>query len=338
MDTEKAESTALAVRELPEPVARRGITEPQWLTLANNLYPGANPKSVLMVWDYCAARNLDPMKKPVHIVQMDVKIGDAYEKRDVVLPGIYEYRITAHRTGEYLGHEKPTYGPIVKFAGVEAPESCEFTAYRWNPKARMKVAYTVEVSFREVVATKRAGDANSRWARAPKQMMTKCAEAAALREAFPEEIGGEPTAEEMEGHSYVDVTPERHHSPFDKLPEAMRDKLEMAFATLKMTPAQRLAKTNEYLGPDVVPEEGAERLIQWAREEFKRQQEPKAKTVSNNKPTKPVESTTTGHKGSVSTLVGAGREPVQEAEIVESATAASDIPWGNQGLPDGVTF
>lgn len=189
-----------AVIELPEPVARRGINEGQWRTLMNNLYPGAAGDSVLMVWDYCLARKLDPMKKPCHIVPMQVKQGDDYVWRDVVLPGIYEYRTTAHRTGQYLGHAIPSYGPGIESKGVTAPEYCDFTVYRWNPNAEQRGEYPVRILFAEVVATKKDGTANARWTKAPMQMLTKCAEAAALREAFPDELGGVPTMEEMEGH------------------------------------------------------------------------------------------------------------------------------------------
>lgn len=195
----------LVTPALPAAVARRGINEAQWRTMANNLFPGAKSESVLMVWDYCVARRLDPLKKPCHIVPTEVKVGDKYEWRDVVMPGIYELRTTAQRTGEYLGHAKAQYGEPMAFAGVTAPEWCEFTVYRWNALAGMKAEYPVRILFREVVATRRDGNANSRWSRAPIQMLTKCAEAAALREAFPDEIGGEQTAEEMDGQRAVDA-------------------------------------------------------------------------------------------------------------------------------------
>lgn len=193
---------------LTEPLMRRGINEAQWRTLMNSLYPGASSASVLMVWDYCAARHLDPMKKPCHIVPMRVKNAASgnYEWRDVVMPGIYELRTTAQRTGEYLGHARPEYGPVVECAGVSAPEYCDFTAYRWNPIAKMRAEFPVRTFFREVVGTK-DGHANDRWSKAPTQMLVKCAEAAGLREAFPDEIGGEQTAEEMEGQSTITVTP-----------------------------------------------------------------------------------------------------------------------------------
>jgi len=211
MNETAAVETALTTRpnEVPEVVAKRGVTFPQWNALCNSVYPGANPNSVILVLDYCKARGLDPMKKPCHIVPMEVEVAKRKpdgtvvktdEWRDVVMPGIYEYRTTAQRTGEYLGHDEPAYGPLEKFAGVEAPAWCKFTVYRWNTKAQAKTAFPVVVYFREVVATtRRDGTANARWRRAPIQMLVKCAEAAALREAFPEELGGVATAEEIEG-------------------------------------------------------------------------------------------------------------------------------------------
>jgi len=213
---------ALATRDVPETALQRGVTDAQWNTLTKSLYPGANPASVLMVIDYCAARKLDPMKKPCHIVPMEVKDArtSKYEWRDVVMPGIYELRTTAQRTGEYLGHAKPEYGPSSKVAGVDAPEWCEFTVYRWNPLAGLKAEFPVRVLFAEVVATKRDGGANARWSKAPTQMLTKCAEAAALREAFPDELGGQQTAEEMDGRRAEDVVEAKAIPP---VPDALYD-------------------------------------------------------------------------------------------------------------------
>lgn len=187
--------------DLPAPVARRGIDEAAWRTAMTSLFPGAKPESVLMVFDYCKARKLDPLKKPCHIVPIEVKDSATgqYVWRDVVMPGIYEYRTTAQRTGEYLGHSIPTYGPIEDYKGVPAPSWCSMTVYRWNPVAKVRAEFPVTVQFREVVATKRDGSPNARWSKAPNQMLTKCTEAAALREGFPDELGGTQTVEEVEG-------------------------------------------------------------------------------------------------------------------------------------------
>lgn len=204
----KAEDTP----NLPAPVARRGITESEWMTL-RNLFPGARGESVVLAYDYCKARRLDPFKKPCHIVPMNVKDAktEQYSWRDVVMPGIYEYRTTAHRTGEYLGHSIPEYGPIEEFKGVKAPSWCAITVYRWNSLAKMKAEFPVRLEFHEIAVTKRNGDLNDRWSTAPKMQLTKCTEAAALREGFPDELGGTHTVEEMEGRiidsTAIDVTP-----------------------------------------------------------------------------------------------------------------------------------
>ena len=185
---------------IPDAVARRNVTEQQWRTLCQCLFPGARPNSVLMVIDYCQARGLDPLKKPCHIVPMEVRniATDKYEWRDVVMPGIYEYRTTAHRTGLYLGHSEPQYGPEIEIRGVKAPEWCAMTFYRWNPMATRQIEFPVRVKFTETVALTRDGKVNARWTKAPVQMLTKCTEAAGLRETFPEELGGEHVVEEME--------------------------------------------------------------------------------------------------------------------------------------------
>ena len=198
------ESTALA---LPEPVRRRGIDEYQWRTLKGSLYPGAKSESILAVVDYCRARKLDPLKKPVHIVPMEVKVAgtDRTEWRDVVMTSIYEARVTATRTGRYLGHSAPVYGPPIDVKGVRAPEYCELAIYRRGYETGERIEFPVRTYFREVVAANRDGKPNARWSRAPVQMLTKCCEAAGLREAFPDEMGGLHTAEEMEGQRAIDA-------------------------------------------------------------------------------------------------------------------------------------
>lgn len=204
--------------KLPAPVARRGITEVQWRTAMNSLFPGARPESVLMVFDYCAARKLDPLKKPCHIVPMRVKgpQGD-YVWRDVVMPGIYEYRTTATRTGLYLGHSVPVYGEIIDHLGRMVPAFCSITVYRWNTEAKLRSEYPVTLWFEECCATKwdkegKKDVLNDRWDKAPRQMLTKCTEAAGIREAFPDELGGTHTADEMDGQNQtevLDITPSR---------------------------------------------------------------------------------------------------------------------------------
>lgn len=248
---------------LPEPVARRGINESTWRTLKNSVFPGALSDSILMAVDYCLARKLDVLKKPCHIVPMNVKDAKtgAYAYRDVILPGIYEYRTTAMRTGLYLGHSEPTYGESAEHMvvrdkegniqeGVNAPMSCTMIMYRWNEKAQQKVPFPVTVHFREAVGLTKEGKINARWEKAPMQMLTKCTEAAGLREAFPEEIGGEPTMEEMIDNTIVaETTVVTAGSRTSAAAEALRAKqtakkpLQLAYSVEKGVELIRCAKS-----------------------------------------------------------------------------------------------
>lgn len=193
---------------IPKPWLDRNATESQVRTMFN-LFPGAHPASVMAAWDYCVARNLDPLKKPCHIVPMRVKDHNGkWEWRDVIMPGIYEYRTTAHRTGEYMGHSKPEYGDPLVFEELgykrPVPEWCSMTFYRWNRISGTRVEFTVTVYFEEVVQLK-DGKANNKWLTSPRQMLTIRTESAGLRAAFPDELGGTHTAEEMEGR-VIDTT------------------------------------------------------------------------------------------------------------------------------------
>lgn len=189
-------------------------------TLRMSLYPGAKEESVAMVIAYCKARNLDVLQKPVHIVPMRVKVGKTpqgkpiFEMRDTIMPGITLYRIQAARTDEYVGKSEPTFGPDVTYkldgGEVTVPEWCQITVFRM--KHGKERAFPAREFWIENYATNgewindqngnRQSDApNSMWKKRSRGQLMKVAEAQALRMAFPEEVGGEPTAEEMEGKS-----------------------------------------------------------------------------------------------------------------------------------------
>lgn len=168
--------------------------------LQSSLYPGASMASIKMVLGYCKASGLDPMRKPVHIVPMwDRK---AKQMRDVTMPGIGLYRTDAARTGEHVGTDEPVFGPMVDYelggTKVTVPEWCKVTVYRL--KNGQKCAYTATEFWIENYATasKDSDAPNAMWKKRGRGQLAKCAEAQALRKAFPE-VGSQPTADEMEG-------------------------------------------------------------------------------------------------------------------------------------------
>lgn len=202
---------------LPTIVQERGIDLALWETLKNSIFPGAKPESIIMAVDYCKARKLDVLKKPCHIVPMNVKDAKsgAYTWRDVIMPGIAEYRTTAFRTGTYAGQDEPLFGDEITYMGVKAPLWCKVTVYRMQQGIRCPYSH-IEY-FEEAVALKKdkqnkIEEVNAMWTKRPRGQLAKCAEAGALRKAFPEELGGETIADEMEGKELFMGEAQREHS------------------------------------------------------------------------------------------------------------------------------
>ena len=176
--------------------------------LRNSLYPGAKVESIKMVIGYCKASGLDPMQKPVHIVPMwDQKAG---QMRDVVMPGIGLYRTQAARSGECAGISEPEFGPdVTETIGgqqITFPAWCRVTVKRRLPTGEV-VEFTAKEFWKENYAVKGGKEKsiapNAMWTKRPYGQIAKCAEAQALRKAFPE-FGAQPTADEMAGKSLND--------------------------------------------------------------------------------------------------------------------------------------
>lgn len=194
-------------------------------TLQASLYPGAHADSVRLVLSYCRAQRLDPMQKPVHIVPMKVKVGTnddgkaIYADRDVVMPGIGLYRSQASRSGQHAGTSEPEFGPTRTLTFTDEVWEDNGRGSRTKTRVEMKVDYpewcrvtvrrqigvavadftAVEYWIENYATAGRYSEApNAMWRRRPRGQLAKCAEAQALRKAFPE-FGSEPTAEEIEG-------------------------------------------------------------------------------------------------------------------------------------------
>jgi len=186
--------------------------------LSNSLYVGAQPESIKMVLSYCKASGLDPMLKPVHIVPMYCATGkkdgqgkDVKAMRDVIMPGIGLYRIQASSSKQYAGASEPEFGEDItediEGSKVTYPKWCKVTVKRQLESGVIAEFSSVEF-WKENYATKSRDSKlpNAMWGKRPYGQIAKCAEAQALRKAFPE-FGSQPTADEMEGKE-IDITPE----------------------------------------------------------------------------------------------------------------------------------
>lgn len=264
---------------LPYPITaiNHGIDESMWQTLVTATFPNAaTAEGVLLALSYCKARNLDVFKRPVHIVPIYTKIktpdGKEYFKTiESIWPGINELRITAFRTGAYGGCDPASFGPDMvsewelssggdephpnappeekkeakpaaakKMLKVTHPEWCQVTVYRLIEDQRIAFPGP-RVYWLETYATSGKSDRpNQMWQDRARGQLEKCAEAAALRKAFPEELSSEYTIDEAP--RMVDITPAA------TVTEARPDRSEIE--TKKETKPRKA----EHKKPDVVEE------------------------------------------------------------------------------------
>lgn len=222
----KGEIARLAPARLPYlPAVENefGISRAAWRALVEAIFPAAiTSEAIVLALSYCKARRLDIFKRVIHIVPVwDSKAGKMVE---TIWPGIGELRTTASRTGKFAGADPAAFGEdktttfkgktkkgIEKEAKVTYPTWCQVTVYVMDANKERQAMPGPRVRWTETFSHFAHGCPvpNERWARAPYQMIEKCAEAAALRRAFPEEMGGELIVEEVQrygGDGAKDVT------------------------------------------------------------------------------------------------------------------------------------
>jgi phage recombination protein Bet len=230
---------ALRASRLPwHPVMEEyGVQKTDWQALVEAVFPGAQTlDSIRLALSYCKRRNLDPFKKVIHIVP----VWDSEQRKyvDTIWPGIAELRTTAFRTQQYAGADPTEFGAIVeqtwqqdanRAIKIIYPAWAQLTVYRLVGGQRVPVPGPRVYWIETYSAAGRSDVPNARWQRAPFQMLEKCAEAAALRRAFPEELGDEHAHEEAGAYTR-DVTPPSPDVDEPKAPRttgnrALRDKL-----------------------------------------------------------------------------------------------------------------
>lgn len=149
----------------------------------------------------CQKRGLDPFLKQVYLVGRNQKQrGGGYATVYTPQTGIDGFRVLAQRASRRAGIEYE-YEDTIWFApdgskhevwlSVEPPAAAKVVLLK-NGKRFSAVAL-----YSAYVDTDREGKPKNRWKADPAGMTAKCAEALALRKAFPEDLGDLYTDDEM---------------------------------------------------------------------------------------------------------------------------------------------
>lgn len=188
----------------------------------------------------CKKTGLDPFMKQIY----PVKRWSTTENREVMSmqTSIDGFRLIAERTGNYSPGKEPTFtydkdGKIISATSYVKKRTSDGT---WHEVAAS--AY-----FEEYVQRKKEGRPTQFWERMPHVMLSKCAESLALRKAFPAELSGIYTQDEMSQSSKEEEKPVLYKEEISEEEWAKLDSL-----ALSISDQEYLKKLAEFVKADTL--------------------------------------------------------------------------------------
>jgi phage recombination protein Bet len=150
------------------------------------------PTEDTLLFLYVAKKTgLDPLTRQIYAVyRWDSRMG---KEKMSIQTGIDGLRLIAQRTGEYGGQdetkfEKDKDGKLL---------SATVTVIKIPSNLKQPIRIPASARMSEYIQTGKEGKPMGLWSKMPETMLEKCAEAKALRKAFPAETAGVYTEEEM---------------------------------------------------------------------------------------------------------------------------------------------
>ena len=176
-------------------IALVNFNEEQIALIKSQIAPKATD-SELQLFLYQAKRTgLDPLTRQIYAIHRACKenINGAWVwvNKMSIQTSIDGFRVIAERSGDYAGQDEP----IFTEEGAKLI-SCKVTVYRFRNDVRYPAAVGVAY-WSEYVQTDKENNPSGLWKKMPHTMLAKVAEALALRKAYPQDLSGLYTSDEM---------------------------------------------------------------------------------------------------------------------------------------------
>jgi len=181
----KNESSALGVIE---------ITPEQVALVKTTVFKDSTDDELKLYFFECRRRGVHPLDRLIHPVVRKDKDGN---RRVTFQTSIDLFRSEAEGTGEYRGQKDVEYGEMIAWTDIDkkVPEWAKATIKRYDQNTQEIIEVSAIAYWEEYYPGKQLG---FQWQKMPRLMLGKCAEALALRKAFPRKLAGLYTFEEMQ--------------------------------------------------------------------------------------------------------------------------------------------
>jgi phage recombination protein Bet len=169
---------------------------PEQIDLIKRLVaPQATPDELALFLYVCKRTGLDPLTRQIYCIHRKSNNRDTGQRENkmTIQTSIDGFRVVAERTGKYAGQAEPEFeydeGGNLLCAKVRV--------FKWGPNNERYESAVGVAFWPEYVQTDREGHPSGMWAKMQHTMLSKVSEAVALRKAFPQDLSGLYTAEEM---------------------------------------------------------------------------------------------------------------------------------------------